>query len=370
MYHVGVMTEGFLIGADIGLAKSLASLWSVVGFSVAAFVAVQTIRYAVQFRSNSELKEVRKCLILSGVAMVLIFGVGGISMLPIGSSAGSEEALIAQAGKAFLTAPLRIIGWILALLSLLKCKAWRVFIATNVVLLGGISLLVIIFASVVLGAMVGFGGFVMLLNLVIAGALALWVLSWLQLAFGNRLAQKQSTPPTGGNNATNHGNPGKRPEHKPEPPPPSETPMHPELSDTPSIPPHKPESEEYHREKKERDIVTALVLQGDIGRVEFAPTVTSIAVGRETYSLIHSQGSRADARQFILRAREDGSVWRLIPVNNPVTTVQVNGAPLNGMIVLHAGDKISLLAAGETDYAKAFAEVLVLNRKLVRTKRN
>ncbi len=273
-------------------------------------------------------------------------------------------------GKAFLTAPLLIIGWILALLSLLKCKAWRVFIATNVVLLGGISLLVIILVSVALGCMVGFGGFVMLLNLVIAGALALWVLSWLQLAFGNRLAQKNTTPPTGGNNATGHGTPGKRPEHKPGPPVPAETPMHPELSDTPSIPPHKPESEEYHREEKERDIVTALVLQGDIGRVEFAPTVASIAVGRETYSRIHSQGNRADARQFILRTREDGSVWRLIPVNNSVTTVLVNGAPLDGMLVLHAGDKISLLAAGETDYAKAFAEVSVLKRKLVRTKKN
>lgn len=359
-----------MIGADIGLAKSLASLWSVVGFGVAAFVAVQTIRYAVLFRGNSELKEVRKCLLLSGIAMVLIFGVGGVSMLSVGSAVGSEDGLWEHAGKAFLTASLLIIGWILALLSLLKCKAWRVFIATNVVLLGGISLLIIILESVVLGFMVGFGWFVMLLNLVIAGALALWVLSWLQLAFGNRFAKENTTTPTGGNNATGHEHPGKRPVHNPMPPSPSEMPKHPESSDTPSIPPHKPEAEEYSREKKERDTVIGLVLQGDIGKVEYAPTTASIAVGRETYIRIHSQGSRADARQFILRTREDGSVWRLIPVNNPVTSVLVNGAPLNGMIVLHAGDKISLLAAGETDTAKAFAEVSVLKRTFMRTKKN
>lgn len=359
-----------MIGTDIGLAKSLASLWSVIGVGVAAFVTVQTIRYAVLFRGNSELKEVRKCLLLSGCAMVLIFGAGGVSMLTVGSAVGSEDGLWEVVRMGAWTAPLRMIGWILALLSLLKCRAWRVFLATNVVLLGGIALLVIIFASVVLGAMVEFGGFVMLLNLVIAGALALWVLSWLQLAFGNRLAQKHTTPPTGGNAATGHDHPGKRPVHKPEPPPSTETPMHPEIADTPSIPPHKPETEEYRREKKERDTVIGLVLQGDIGKVEYAPTTASIAVGRETYIRIHSQGSRADARQFILRTREDGSVWRLIPVNNPVTSVLVNGARLNGMVVLHAGDKISLLAAGETDTAKAFAEVSVLKRTLMQTKKN
>lgn len=370
MYHVGVMTDGLMIGADIGLAKSLASLWSVVGFGVAAFVAVQTIRYAVLFRGNSELKEVRKCLLLSGIAMVLIFGVGGVSMLTVGSAVGSEDGLWEVVRMGAWTAPLRMIGWILALLSLLKCKAWRVFLATNMVLLGGIGLLTIVFLSVVLGVVVGFGGWVTLLNLVIAGSMALWVLSWLQLAFGNRLAKMNTKSPPVANNAGERINPVNRPEPKPVPPSPSEMPKYPDSSDTPPIPPHKPETEEYRREKKERDTVIGLVLQGDIGKVEYAPTTASIAVGRETYIRIHSQGSRADARQFILRTREDGSVWRLIPVNNPDTSVLVNGSRLNGMTVLNAGDKISLLAAGETDTVKAFAEVSVLKRTFMRTKKN
>ncbi len=361
-----------MIGTDVDLAKSLASLWSVVGFGVAAFVAVQTIRYAVQFRNNSAMQDVRKSLLLSGVAMVLLFGLSGLSMLShlLGLAEGSETAVMIVAVFGVIQALGRIVGWIFALVSLLRCKAWRVFLATNMVLLGGIGLLTIVFLSVVLGFVIGFGWWVMLLNLVIAGSMALWVLSWLQLAFGNRLAKMNTKTPPGGNNAGERINPVNRPERKPEPPPPSETPMHPELSDTPSIPPHKPEAEEYHRENKQRDAVTGLVLQGDIGKAEYAPSTASIAVGRGTYISIHSQGNRADIRQFILRSKEDGSVWRLIPVNNPVTTVQVNGAPLNGMIVLHAGDKISLLAAGETDSAKVFAEVSVLKRTLMRTKKN
>lgn len=367
MYHTGVMTELLMIGADVDLEKSLASLWSVVGFGVAAFVAVQTIRYAVLFRGNSALQVVRNSLLLSGVAIVLIFGVGGFMQSINAGSMGNEDGLLEVSGAAFVCAPFLIVGWILALLSLIRCKAWRVFLVTNMVLLGGIALLTIVFASVVLGFMAGFGGVVMLLNLVIAGSMALWVLSWLQLAFGNRLAKMNTTTPSGGNNADERTNPGKWPERKPEYPATPDTPVVSGGSKTPSDSPRKPSAEDNPRE--ERELVTGLVLQGDIGKVEYSPIETSVAVGRETYIRIHSQGSRADVRQFILRAREDGSVWRLIPVNNPDTSVLVNGSRLNGMTVLNAGDKISLAAAAETNTANAFAEVKVLKRQLVRTKK-
>ncbi len=350
---------------------------------LAVVIAGLTVKFGFSYKGLAALKETRTLLCLSGVSLVLLFGVTAIQQFIINQNVGvldSDE--IVEKATVIAILP-KLVSFVFGLMTLLKCRLLKAFFLGNIIIIGAISCVALLFGMWFLGILIGSGGPLVLMNLSIVAVIIVWLISLIKLLICEKVPLPVNVPihidndtsaeigdTTGRDKNTSKGDDKKLPDDDiPDdvkeivPPIPPVKPSK-DLSD-------KPKKEDKPKEKKERWTGVELALQGDIGLEEFAPSSGFSIVGKSRYMRMHSQGAMADNRQFTLRTPDgNGNKWMLTPSKSSVNKVLVNMVVVEEFAFLNAGDEISLLPKGEEDMSKAFACLRVLKRVTMITKIN
>jgi len=116
-------------------------------------------------------------------------------------------------------------------------------------------------------------------------------------------------------------------------------------------------------------VVLAISLWGDRGGREWPPSQAPAEIGCEVYKDLCSDAASVPPSVYCLVATGSGAgtVWRLCPAAEAHVTILINNAPISAPVILQPGDRISLLPAGSTDVAAAFARIIAKTRLLAET---
>lgn len=134
-------------------------------------------------------------------------------------------------------------------------------------------------------------------------------------------------------------------------------------------PPPPPQPPRRRRKRSDHNNVVALSLWGNRGGKEWLPSQAPVNVGRDVYQNLVSEADSVPSSVYVLTASGEGdtATWHLHPTAGAHVSILINGAPLSSSTQLQPGNRISLLPAGTTDPAKAFASVIVKMRILIET---